>query len=247
MKLLDSSKNHIGILGLFYFILFMFAISCSSCAQGSDYTELRRQMVNTQLEARGISDQRVLNAFLKVERHRFVLSHCISKAYNDYPLPIEEGQTISQPYIVAFMTDLLSLKSDDRVLEIGTGSGYQAAILAEICDSVFTIEIFPELGRKAIDLFSELGYKNIFCKIGDGYKGWTEKAPFDAIIVTCAPSKIPEPLKEQLAEGGRMIIPVGSYPFQTLVLLEKRKGKIREKDVLSVRFVPMLNEDGKSY
>lgn len=204
-------------------------------------------MVKTQIESRGISDPVVLEAFRKVERHRFVLPEYLSKAYGDYPLSIGEGQTISQPYIVAFMTEVLELKSTDKVLEIGTGSGYQAAILAEICDSVFTIEIFPELGRKAINLFSELGYKNIYCKVADGYKGWPEMAPFDAIIVTCSPTHVPQPLKDQLAEGGRMIIPVASYPYQTLVLLEKRKGKIREKDVLSVRFVPMLDENGNSY
>lgn len=204
-------------------------------------------MVKTQIEARGITDPEVLNAFQKVERHKFVLPETISQAYNDYPLPIEEGQTISQPYIVAFMTDALNLKPTDKVLEIGTGSGYQAAILAEICDSVFTIEIFPKLGKKASNLFSELGYKNIYAKIGDGYKGWPEHAPFDAIIVTCSPTKIPEPLKNQLAEGGRMIIPVGSFPSQTLVLLEKRKGKIKQQKILPVRFVPMIDEDGGRY
>ncbi|HRX12198.1 MAG TPA: protein-L-isoaspartate(D-aspartate) O-methyltransferase, partial [Draconibacterium sp.] len=192
-------------------------------------------------------DTRVLNAFYKVERHRFVLPEYILKAYEDYPLPIDEGQTISQPYIVAFMTEALDLKPSDKVLEIGTGSGYQAAILAEICDSVFTIEIFQKLAEKAIDLFTELGYRNIFCKIGDGYKGWPDYAPFDAIIVTCSPTHIPQPLKVQLAEGGRMIIPVGSYPSQSLVLLEKQKGKIRQKKILPVRFVPMIDNKGKKY
>ncbi|HSO87404.1 MAG TPA: protein-L-isoaspartate(D-aspartate) O-methyltransferase [Draconibacterium sp.] len=207
----------------------------------------RSQMVKTQIEARGISDPAVLKAIRKVERHRFVMPENISKAYNDYPLPIEEGQTISQPYIVAFMTEVLNLKPSDKVLEIGTGSGYQAAILAEICDSVFTIEIFPKLTKKAQGIFNELGYKNIFCKTGDGYLGWPEHAPFDAVIVTCAPSKIPEPLKNQLAEGGRMIIPVDEFYGQSLVLLEKRKGKLREEKVLPVRFVPMINEKGKEY
>lgn len=233
---------------VFYpFFVFFFVLSETSCSQTSDFSELRRQMVKTQIEARGISDPKVLNAFRKVPRHRFVLPETISKAYNDYPLPIEEGQTISQPYIVAFMTDVLQLKPNDKVLEIGTGSGYQAAILAQICDSVFTIEIFPKLGNKAISLFEELGYENISCKVDDGYKGWPEEAPFDAIIVTCSPTHVPQPLKDQLAEGGRMIIPVGSYPFQSLVLLKKRKGKIKEENVLSVRFVPMLDEEGKEY
>jgi protein-L-isoaspartate(D-aspartate) O-methyltransferase len=225
--------------------VFAFVAGCD--AQENDYAFLRSQMVKTQIEARGISDPAVLKALRKVERHRFVLPKDMSKAYNDYPLPIEEGQTISQPYIVAFMTEALNLKPTDKVLEIGTGSGYQAAILAEICDSVFTIEIFPKLGNTAIKLFAELNYKNIFCKIGDGYKGWPEHAPFDAIIVTCAPSNIPEPLKNQLAEGGRMIIPVDEFYGQSLVLLEKRKGKLREEKVLPVRFVPMINESGKEY
>jgi protein-L-isoaspartate(D-aspartate) O-methyltransferase len=182
-----------------------------------------------------------------VPRHRFVLPQYINSAYADSPLPIEEGQTISQPYIVAFMTEALNLKRTDKVLEIGTGSGYQAAILAEICDSVFTIEIFPKLGNKTIELFAELGYKNIFVKIGDGYKGWPEHAPFDAIIVTCSPTHIPQPLQDQLAEGGRMIIPVGETHFQSLVLLEKKKGKLREEKVLPVRFVPMISDDGEKY
>ena len=234
-------------LAFYPFLLLFCILSETSCAQNSEFSEMRREMVKTQIEARGIVNREVINAFHKVERHRFVLPEYISKAYNDYPLPIEEGQTISQPYIVAFMTETLQLKTTDKVLEIGTGSGYQAAILAEICDSVFTIEIFEFLGEKAKSLFTELGYKNIYCKIGDGYKGWPEHAPFDAIIVTCAPTQIPEPLKNQLAEGGRMIIPVGDNPFQTLVLLKKKKGKLREEKVLPVRFVPMIDKEGKKY
>jgi protein-L-isoaspartate(D-aspartate) O-methyltransferase len=225
--------------------VFAFVSGCD--AQGNDFAYRRSQMVKNQIEARGISDPEVLKALLKVERHRFVRPDDVSRAYNDYPLPIEEGQTISQPYIVAFMTEVLKLKSTDKVLEIGTGSGYQAAILAEICDSVFSIEIFPELTAKARGIFSELGYKNIFCKTGDGYLGWPDYAPFDAVIVTCAPSKIPEPLKNQLAEGGRMIIPVDEFYGQSLVLLEKRKGKLHEEKVLPVRFVPMINQKGKEY
>jgi protein-L-isoaspartate(D-aspartate) O-methyltransferase len=219
----------------------------TSCSQDNSFTGLRNQMVSTQIEDRGINDLKVLGAMRKVPRHFFVLPEYLSKAYNDYPLPIEEGQTISQPYIVAFMTEALNLKQTDKVLEIGTGSGYQAAILAEICDSVFTIEIFPKLTKKALGIFNELGYKNIFCKTGDGYLGWPEYAPFDAIIVTCAPSKIPRPLQNQLTEGGRMIIPVDEFYGQSLVLLEKRKGKLREEKVLPVRFVPMINEKGKEY
>jgi len=207
----------------------------------------REQMVKRQIQARGISDKKVLMAFRNVERHKFVLPEYIRYAYNDSPLPIEEGQTISQPYIVAFMTEALELEQSDKVLEIGTGSGYQAAILAEICDSVFTVEIFEKLGNKAKQLFAELGYENIHCKIGDGYKGWPEYAPFDAIIVTCSPTHVPQPLQDQLAEGGRMIIPVGTSPVQNLVLLTKKKGKIREEKVLPVRFVPMLDEEGEKY
>jgi protein-L-isoaspartate(D-aspartate) O-methyltransferase len=223
-------------------------VSNFSCSQNADpFFALRNRMVKTQIEARGITDEKILDAFLKVERHKFVLSQYIPYAYADSPLPIDEGQTISQPYIVAFMTDALDLKRTDKVLEIGTGSGYQAAILAELCDSVFTIEIFEKLATKAQQVFNDLGYKNIWCKTGDGYKGWPEYAPFDAIIVTCAPAKIPEPLQEQLAEGGRMIIPVGSDPVQHLVSLKKKKGKIREESVLPVRFVPMIDERGEKY
>jgi protein-L-isoaspartate(D-aspartate) O-methyltransferase len=204
-------------------------------------------MVENQILSRGITDKAVLDAFRKVPRHRFVLPEYISKAYDDYPLPIKEGQTISQPYIVAFMTEALQLKPTDKVLEIGTGSGYQATILAEICDSVFTIEIFPKLGEKAKNIFIELGYLNIHTKIGDGYLGWPKKAPFDAIIVTCSPSRVPQALIDQLAEDGKMIIPVGKFPSQNLILLEKRKGKIKEKNVLPVRFVPMISGKSEKY
>ncbi|MBK6285644.1 MAG: protein-L-isoaspartate(D-aspartate) O-methyltransferase [Draconibacterium sp.] len=247
MNYLRSYRNIQPLIVFYTYILLFTLISFPSCAQNSDFAELRQHMVRTQIETRGISDPKVLKAFQKVERHRFVLPEYLPKAYEDYPLPIDEGQTISQPYIVAFMTESLDLKPSDKILEIGTGSGYQAAILAEICDSVFTIEIFPKLGEKASNIFSELGYKNIFSKIGDGYKGWPENAPFDAIIVTCSPSHIPQPLKEQLAEGGRMIIPIGSYPSQSLVLLEKQKGKIKQKKILPVRFVPMIDDKGKKY
>ncbi len=229
-------------------ILLLLLFPILSCAQNNDpFFHLRNQMVKNQIKARGITDEKVLEAFREVERHKFVLPRYVSHAYIDSPLPIEEGQTISQPYIVALMTDELQLKKDDKVLEIGTGSGYQAAILAEICDSVYTIEIFEKLGKKAKQRFSELGYKNIRCKIGDGFLGWPEHAPFDAIIVTCAPTEIPEPLKTQLAEGGRMIIPVGDNPVQELVLLRKKRGKIRRQDILPVRFVPMIDGEGKKY
>ena len=229
------------------FILFLL-LSLTSCGQNSNpFPALRNRMVKTQIEARGITDEQILEAFRNVERHRFVLPRYIPYAYNDTPLPIDEGQTISQPYIVAFMTDALNLKKSDKVLEIGTGSGYQAAILAELCDSVFTIEIFETLGNQASALLKKLEYTNIWCKVGDGYKGWHEHAPFDAIIVTCAPGNIPEPLKDQLAEGGQMIIPVGNFPVQHLILLKKRKGKITEERILPVRFVPMIDSEGNKY
>ena len=214
---------------------------------GQSLQSSRMNMVATQIESRGIDNKAILDAFIKVERHKFVSPEYIAMAYIDSPLPIEENQTISQPYIVAYMTESLELKPRDKVLEIGTGSGYQAAILAELCDSVFTIEIFESLAKKAAQRFSELGYNNIHLKIGDGYKGWKEYAPFDAIIVTCSPTHIPKPLIDQLAEGGRMIIPVGQTYVQQLVLLIKKNGKIREKEILPVRFVPMLNEEGKKY
>jgi protein-L-isoaspartate(D-aspartate) O-methyltransferase len=230
------------------FFLFMVIFPLISCAQDADpFFAQRNQMVQSQIADRGITDEKVLEAFRRVERHKFVLPEYIPYAYNDSPLPIIEGQTISQPYIVAFMTDVLNLKKTDKVLEIGTGSGYQAAILAEICDSVFTIEIFESLGKRSRELFEQLGYTNIHSKIGDGYKGWPEYAPFDAIVVTAAPEKIPLPLQEQLAEGGRMIIPVGGNNIQQLVLLRKRKGKIREESILPVRFVPLIDSEGKRY
>jgi protein-L-isoaspartate(D-aspartate) O-methyltransferase len=243
-------KRKMQITGNFTFpvILLILIFSVSQCnSQEGNFNGLREQMVRNQLEARGIDDEQILDAFREVERHKFVLPRYISMAYRDSPLPIEEGQTISQPYIVAYMTEALNLEKDDKVLEIGTGSGYQAAILAQIVDSVFTIEIFESLGKKAKALFNQLGYNNIYTKIGDGYKGWPEHAPFDAIIVTAAPSNIPEPLKEQLAEGGRMIIPVGGDAVQELVLLKKRKGKIKQQSVLPVRFVPMISKDGEKY
>ncbi|NLA21692.1 MAG: protein-L-isoaspartate(D-aspartate) O-methyltransferase [Candidatus Marinimicrobia bacterium] len=208
--------------------------------QDPDYYQLRQKMVNEQIIARGVRAESVIKAMQKVERHLFVPEQYRKLAYSDRPLPIGEGQTISQPYIVALMTELLDLKKSDKVLEIGTGSGYQAAILAEICDSVYTIEIIPSLGKQAQALLRELGYHNIHCKIGDGYLGWPEHAPYDGIIVTCAPSKIPQPLKEQLAEGGRMVIPVGATYTQELVLVTKTKGKLIQKSVIPVRFVPML-------
>lgn len=212
-----------------------------------DFYHKRLTMVATQIQARGISDTKVLNAMRKAPRHLFVLPKHISYAYRDTPLPLTDNQTISQPYIVAFMTEALDLKPSDKVLEIGTGSGYQAAVLAEICDSVFTIEIFESLTIRANRVFRKLQYHNIISKVGDGYKGWPEHSPFDAIIVTCSPTHVPQALKDQLTEGGRMIIPVGKNKVQHLLMLKKKRGKVKEEKVLPVRFVPMINPDMETY
>ncbi len=177
--------------------------------QVDKYSLLREKMVKDQIMDRGISDRRILNAMRKVPRHLFVPQDYIHEAYNDNPLPIGNGQTISQPYIVAYMTGLSKPNSKKKALEIGTGSGYQAAILAEIVDTVYTIEIIPELAKEASEIFKKLGYKNIVAKFGDGYRGWPEYAPFDIIIVTAAAEQIPEPLINQLAENGRLVIPIG--------------------------------------
>jgi len=223
-----------------------------ACFAGPDenidpFQKPRNLMVEKQIQARGITDQALLNALRKVERHRFVPERYRDQAYNDYPLPIGEKQTISQPYIVALMTSVIKPGKTKKILEIGTGSGYQAAVLAELCNMVYTIEIIPSLGKNAEDLLNKLGYQNIKVKTGDGYQGWKEFAPFDAIIVTCAPSHIPQPLKDQLAEGGRMVIPVGGSIFQDLKVLEKKGGKIIEQPEIPVRFVPMMDEEGKKY
>lgn len=212
-----------------------------------DYKIQREEMVITQIKNRGISDSRILNAFRVVERHKFVPPEYREFAYSDHPLPIKEGQTISQPYIVAFMTDALELGKKDKVLEIGTGSGYQAAILSQICDTIYSVEIFETLANDAATLFNNLGYNNIKVKTSDGYQGWPEHAPFDAIIVTCSPTQVPKPLIQQLAEGGRIIIPVGKSTIQNMVLLQKKNGKVQESKILPVRFVPMINKEGKRY
>ena len=209
-----------------------------------DLKAMRERMVETQIRERGVKDPRVLSAMLKVERHLFVPRELQSSSYDDRPLPIGEGQTISQPYIVAFMTEQLELKGTEKVLEIGTGSGYQAAVLAELAKEVYTIEIVQSLGLSAQKRLQEMGYRNVFVKVGDGYLGWPEAAPFDAVIVTCAPDHIPIPLIEQLKEGGRMIVPVGSFS-QELKKSVKRSGRIETMDVLPVIFVPMTGEGVK--
>jgi protein-L-isoaspartate(D-aspartate) O-methyltransferase len=211
------------------------------------YARRRARMVERQIEARGITDSAVCAAMASVPRHRFVPPEHRHLAYRDHPLPIGEGQTISQPSIVGLMSRTLALDSTKRILEIGTGSGYQAAVAAQICAHVYTIEIVESLGERARRLLRELGYDNVTVKIGDGYQGWKEQAPFDGIIVTCAPSHIPRPLQEQLAEGGRMVIPVGEAGEQELVLLRKREGTIHREKIIPVRFVPMMSDSGTAY
>jgi protein-L-isoaspartate(D-aspartate) O-methyltransferase len=205
-----------------------------------NYNRERERMVKSQIEARGIKDKNVLEAMRMIARHKFVSEDMKSFAYNDEPLPIGEGQTISQPYIVAYMTEMLHLKKEERILEVGTGSGYQAAILAEITKEVYTIEIIESLSLKAQKVLKELRYTNIYFKIGDGSFGWREYAPYDAIIVTAAPEKIPDALQEQLKISGRMIIPVG-MTFQELILITREKRKFRKKKLLPVRFVPLIS------
>jgi len=205
-----------------------------------DFDKERERMVKNQLVGRGIKDKRVLEAMRKVARHLFIPENMRSYAYNDEPLPIGEGQTISQPYIVAYMTEALQLNGSERVLEIGTGSGYQTAILNEIVKEVFTLELIGSLSVKAQEVLKELKYVNIFFKIGDGTLGWKEHAPYDAIMVTAAPAGVPKTLKEQLKMYGKMIIPVGAT-FQELVLVIREKKKFKIKKLLPVRFVPLVS------
>ena len=204
----------------------------------SEFARLRERMVEQQLRARDITDARVLAAMLRVPRHEFVPGQAIGSAYEDSALPLALGQTVSQPYIVAFMTQALALKGSERVLEVGTGSGYQAAVLAELASEVYTIEILPELTGHARTVLQTLGYRNIHFRTGDGYQGWPEAAPFDAIVVTAAPDHIPPPLVVQLKPGGRMILPVG-HVEQELVIIEKSESGIRRRSTIPVRFVPM--------
>ncbi len=196
-------------------------------------------MVETQIRNRGVTNPEVLDAMKKVPRHLFIPKEYEDEAYNDYPLPIGYGQTISQPFIVAYMTEAVRPAGKKKALEIGTGSGYQAAVLAEIVDKVYTIEIVPELAKESAERLKDMGYDNIICKHGDGYQGWAEYAPFDIIVVTAAPETIPQPLIDQLSEGGRLIIPVGAAgAIQELVLVIKRNGKTETRRLTFVRFVP---------
>ncbi|MDD5507578.1 MAG: protein-L-isoaspartate(D-aspartate) O-methyltransferase [Bacteroidales bacterium] len=207
------------------------------------YVAEREKMVREQIRARGVHDEATLRAMREVPRHLFVPESLQPVAYGDYPLPIGQGQTISQPYIVAYMTAVVEPQANFRVLEIGTGSGYQAAVLAEIVDSVYTIEIVKELAESAGERLQRLQYRNIVVKYGDGYAGWREHAPFDAIIVTAGAEEIPPPLFEQLREGGKMVIPVGSvHTAQSLLLVTKKNGKMTKTNLMPVRFVPFTRE-----
>lgn len=207
------------------------------------YKQKRERMVRDQIRARGVSDKVVLSAMATVKRHLFVPRKFASMAYEDRPLVIGHEQTISQPYIVAYMTEFLELKPDYKVLEIGTGSGYQAAVLAKIVKEVYTVEIVEELGSSAREKLINLNYKNVKVRIGDGYNGWKEHAPYDAIIVTAAPPKIPQPLIDQLKDGGKMIIPVGPISMvQDLILIEKSGNKTTTKKLIPVRFVPFTRK-----
>lgn len=245
---MKTQRNLVYLAGMVALIILLcfiayFFVGRKKIPEERTYKIAREKMVSEQIEARGIKDKKVLEAMRSVPRHKFVSSNLKSCAYEDRPLPIECGQTISQPYIVALMTELLKLNKKDKVLEVGTGSGYQAAILSKIVSEVYTIEIFEELGISAKKRLKDLNYNNVKAKVADGYYGWPEEAPFDAIIVTCASDHIPPPLIEQLKDGGRMCIPVGNvFQIQNLMLVKKEKGKISIKNILPVRFVPMLGE-----
>jgi protein-L-isoaspartate(D-aspartate) O-methyltransferase len=209
--------------------------------RADEFESARRRMVDEQIAARGVRDPRVLEALLAVPRHELVPLAERAHAYEDRPLPIGAGQTISQPYIVAVMTELLALDGSEKVLEIGTGSGYQAAVLSRLVREVYSIEIVPELARQAAADLARLGYANVHVREGDGYRGWPEEAPFDAIVVTAAPDHVPDPLVAQLAVGGRMVVPVGGL-LQDLVLVRREADGVRQEHGLGVRFVPMTGE-----
>jgi protein-L-isoaspartate(D-aspartate) O-methyltransferase len=223
------------------FLLLLLFLAMRSA--GESYEARRKQMVEQDIAGRGISDPAVLSAMAIVPRHLFVDTNYRDRAYGDHPLPIGNGQTISQPYIVAFMTELLRLKPTDRVLEIGTGSGYQAAVLAAVVKEVYSIEIVRPLADRAGRLLAGLGYRNVTVRHGDGYQGWREHAPFDAIIITASAERIPLPLIEQLKEGGRLVMPLGTtHSVQTLILATKRGGRLERKEIVPVSFVPMRGE-----
>ncbi len=241
-----------GAAAIFFLLgLTVGAAGCDSRGEGAPNVQAtptdgdaarRARMVETQIVARGVRDPRVLSAMREVPRHLFVAEGERAHAYEDHPLPIGGSQTISQPYIVALMTELLGLPPKARVLEIGTGSGYQSAVLSKIAEQVYSIEILPDLASSASAALGSLGYSNVTVRAGDGYRGWPEHAPFDGIIVTAAPEKIPEPLVEQLAVGGRMVIPVGGFFQELKVFTREKDGRVTEKAIIPVRFVPMTGE-----
>lgn len=200
------------------------------------------KMVNDQIISRGIKDHRVINVMKNTPRHLFIPALLINEAYDDRPLPIGQGQTISQPYIVAIMTELLELKGHEKVLEIGTGSGYQAAVLSQLVDTCYTIELLKSLAENAGNRLKQLGYNNVVVKCDNGYKGWIEHAPFDCIIITAAPEEIPDKLIDQLKINGRMVVPVGTY-YQHLMLIKKNAKGITKESIIGVRFVPMVNPE----
>lgn len=209
-----------------------------------DLEKQRKLMLDEQIVKRGIKDERVLAAFLKVPRHEFLKEENYKSAYGDFPLPIGEGQTISQPFIVALMTESLGLTGNEKVLEIGTGSGYQTAVLAELAQEIFTVEKFSSLSKEAQETLGRLGYKNIKFKVGDGSSGWPEESPFDRIIITAASPRVPLPLTEQLQESGKMVLPLGSGMNQILTLVEKKQGNLEYKDICSCVFVPLVGKYG---
>ena len=241
-----STFNDVYIHMIMNKLILIFILITTLCIQDDGYKVLREKMVNTQIIARGVQDASTLAALRSVPRHKFVPKSYKVYAYQDSPLQIGYGQTISQPYIVAFMTEIIKPQKDFKILEIGTGSGYQAAVLAKIVDSVYTIEIIEELYINAKKRLEDLNYDNISVKNADGYYGWEEKGPFDAIIVTAAAEFVPPPLLEQLKNGGRMIIPVGTpFTTQQLLLVQKKKGKIKTKNLMFVRFVPFTRSATK--
>jgi len=239
--------HHTFPLSIILILQLLGAAACKESPEIDRFQRARRLMVENQIAARGIGDSNVLKAMRKVPRHLFVPANYRRFAYVDRPLPIGGNQTISQPYIVALMTELAAIDSSSRVLEIGTGSGYQAAILAEICDTVYTVEINAKLSNRAKSILHRLGYRNIRLKIGDGYRGWNEHAPYDAIIVTCAPATLPNPLVRQLKNNGRLVIPVGPTLSQNLIVYRKVSGHLKAEKIIPVRFVPMIDATGKSY
>ena len=243
-----NKKNiHREIVRLFILAVLILTFSCKRAElkgvkmTEDDFKSLRHKMVESQIEARGIKDSKVLEAMREIPRHEFVEDAVRDQAYNDYPIPIGEGQTISQPYIVGIMTELLAIKGHEKVLEIGTGSGYQAAVLSKLVKEVYTIEIINVLAKRAQATLKKLEFNNVKIKSGDGYKGWKEHAPFDAIILTAAPPKIPQPLIDQLALGGVLVAPIGVLS-QELVRIKKEKGKLARENIIPVRFVPMTGE-----